>query len=104
MTEENENFSFGAHAKAGSFDEHINKSIRGYDNMIDEFNFEVVDGALPVEEQQSIVRGIVKKSGMNVYDKGKYNAIIGARVKAPMTEPKLNEPTAPVITTFCQTL
>lgn len=36
--------------------------IDQYDQMIPEYNFTVIDGTLPVEEQQKIVRQVVKKA------------------------------------------
>ncbi len=33
-----------------------------YENMIDEFNFTVIDGTLPVEEQQTELRRIIRNS------------------------------------------
>jgi dTMP kinase len=48
--------------KVTSFRLFQGRIIDQYDLMIPENNFTVVDGTLPVEEQQKIVRGIVKKA------------------------------------------
>lgn len=38
------------------------KIIDEYDKMVDEFNFTVIDGALPVQQQQKLVRQCVRKN------------------------------------------
>jgi len=36
--------------------------IDEYEKMVDEFNFTVIDGTLPVQKEQKVVRQIVRKS------------------------------------------
>lgn len=48
--------------KVTSFRLFQQRIIDEYDRMVDEFGFTVIDGALPVQKQQKIVRQIVKKS------------------------------------------
>lgn len=36
--------------------------IAEYDQMVDEFNFTVIDGTLPVQTQQKLIRQIVRKA------------------------------------------
>ncbi|HZW02458.1 MAG TPA: hypothetical protein VFF68_00920, partial [Anaerolineaceae bacterium] len=48
--------------KVTSFRLFQQRIINEYDKMVDEFKFTVVDGTLPVQEQQQEVRQIVKKA------------------------------------------
>jgi dTMP kinase len=47
--------------KVTSFRLFQQRIVNEYDSMVDEFGFTVVDGTLPVETQQKIIRQVVKK-------------------------------------------
>lgn len=47
--------------KVTSFRLFQQRIVNEYDNMIDEFGFTVIDGSLPVETQQKMIRKVVKK-------------------------------------------
>jgi dTMP kinase len=80
--------------KVTSFRLFQQRIINQYDKMVDEFSFTVVDGALPVQEQQHAVRQIVKRMLRGF--KGLPTPVQGSRRKAARPKDS-NQPVEPIL-------
>ena len=78
--------------KVTSFRLFQQKIIDEYDKMVDEFNFTVIDGSLPVQQQQKLVRQYVRKNLVGW--EGLPNPVVHTshrRIKAPLTQESRHE-------------